>query len=106
MVQRLKLTVCLAIIGFTSHAQWNNCGGNPQKNGFVNVAGPTQDTILWEVNSPGYFGIPAFIDNELVVTMRFLSLTYAPLECYNLNTGDLLWSNDVTGQAEIGRAHV
>lgn len=97
-MNKMILVACFAAIGFASRAQWNNCGGNPQKNGFVNAAGPTQDTVLWEVNSPGYFGIPAFIDNNHVVTMRFLSLTYAPLECYDLTSGDLLWSQDITGQ--------
>ncbi len=93
------LTLCAANLTAQTGSAWNNCGGNPQKNGFVNTSGPTTDSILWEVYSPGYFGIPSFIENNHLVTMRFLGLTNAPIECYDLTTGDLLWSQDVTGQS-------
>lgn len=78
---------------------WNNGGGNWQKNGFVNVAGPTTNLVLWQNSSPGIFGTPIFIEGNYLVTMRFFSLTYAPVECYDLTTGNLLWSIDVTNAA-------
>lgn len=78
---------------------WHNGGGNWQKNGFADVAGPTGDSILWQVNSPGIFGTPIFIEGNYLVTMRFLSPTNAPVACFNLTTGNLLWSADVTNGA-------
>ena len=75
---------------------WYNIGGNWGKNGYVDVAGPTTDSILWETTSSGLFGTPLYIEGNYMVTMRFQSTTYAPVECYDLNTGNLLWSVDVT----------
>lgn len=76
--------------------EWNNSGANSAKNGYVDVAGPTSDSILWQSSSNGIFGTPLFIEGNYLVTMRFQSLTYAPVECFDLNSGNLLWSVDVT----------
>ncbi len=78
---------------------WNNIGGNFGKNGYVDVAGPTTDSVLWETTSSGFFGTPIYIEGNYLVTMRFQSLTYAPVECFDLITGNLLWSVDVTDSA-------
>ncbi len=78
---------------------WNNIGGNWGKNGYVDVAGPTTDSVLWETTSSGFFGTPIYIEGNYLVTMRFQSLTYAPVECFDLITGNLLWSVDVTDSA-------
>lgn len=75
---------------------WNNGGGNWQKNGFVNVNAPTTDSILWQISAPGANGNPLFIEGNYLVTMRFFSLTNAPVTCYDLSTGALLWSVDVS----------
>ncbi|MFM7399352.1 MAG: PQQ-binding-like beta-propeller repeat protein, partial [Bacteroidota bacterium] len=75
---------------------WSNGGGNSQRNGYTSVAGPASDSVLWQVNSPGFFGTPLLIEGNYLVTMRFLSQNYAPVECYELTTGNLLWSVDVT----------
>ncbi|MFM8372181.1 MAG: PQQ-binding-like beta-propeller repeat protein [Bacteroidota bacterium] len=75
---------------------WSNGGGNSQRNGYTGVAGPASDSVLWQVNSPGFFGTPLLIEGNYLVTMRFLSQNYAPVECYELTTGNLLWSVDVT----------
>ena len=78
---------------------WNNIGGNWQKNGYVDVAGPTTDSILWETSSAGIFGAPLYIEGNYLVTMRFQTPTYAPVECYDLTSGTLLWSVDVTNNS-------
>lgn len=81
---------------FLNAQDWNNSGGNSRKNGYINVAGPTTDSVLWQANSNGIFGTPLFIEGNFLVTMRFQSQTFAPVECYDLNSGNLLWSVDVT----------
>ncbi len=75
---------------------WNNIGGTWGKNGYVDVAGPTTDSVLWETTSSGVFGTPIYIEGNYLVTMRFQSPTDAPVECFDLTTGNLLWSIDVT----------
>lgn len=75
---------------------WNNGGGNWQKNGFVDVAGPVTDSILWQFASPGANGTPIFLEDNYLVTMRFFNLNYAPVVCYDLSSGALLWTADVS----------
>lgn len=102
MQTTLQLLTLLLLMQTQIHAQpdgWNNIGGNPQKNGYADVAGPDTDSVLWESLSPGIFGTPIFIEGNYLVTMRFQSLTNAPVECYNLSNGSLLWSVDVTNGA-------
>jgi outer membrane protein assembly factor BamB len=103
----LPLTLLAFFAGIaTLQAQptgWHNGGGNPERNGYMNVAGPTTDSVLWEVSASGAFGSPLFIEGNYVVTMRFVSSTYAPVECYSLANGSLLWSVDVTNLT--GRSH-
>jgi len=65
----------------------------------MDVAGPTTDSVLWQVNSAGFFGTPIFIEGNYLVTMRFLGSTNAPVECYDLTSGNLLWSVDVTNSS-------
>jgi outer membrane protein assembly factor BamB len=101
---KYHLVLSLLLIVFTSsiHAQsngWNNGGGNAYRNGFVNTIGPTTDSVLWQANASGIFGTPLFIEGNYLVTMRFISMTNAPVECYDLNSGNLLWSVDVTNQS-------
>jgi outer membrane protein assembly factor BamB len=99
MSKNFILTFCflfLAIILTAQSIDWNNSGGNSRKNGYVDIAGPTTDSILWQTASNGIFGTPVFIEGNYLVTMRFQSQTYAPVECYDLNNGNLLWSIDVT----------
>ena len=76
---------------------WNNGGGNPQRNGLANVDGPTTDSVLWQVNHPGLFGMPVYIEGNKLVTMRFISSTNSPIVCYDLNNGTLLWEKEITG---------
>ncbi|MFM9050910.1 MAG: PQQ-binding-like beta-propeller repeat protein [Bacteroidota bacterium] len=76
---------------------WNNGGGNSGRNGYSAAAGPLSDSVLWQVNTSGFFGSPLFIEGDKLVTMRFRSLTDAPVECRNLYNGTLLWSTEVTG---------
>jgi outer membrane protein assembly factor BamB len=93
------IALLIASFGFAQLSGWNNTGGNSRLNGYVDVAGPTEDSLLWQAQSDGAFATPFFIEGDYVVTMRFMSLTNAPVECYNLMTGELLWSADVTNNA-------
>jgi len=74
------IALLIATFGFAQLSGWNNTGGNSRLNGFVDVAGPMEDSLLWQVQSQGFFGAPFFIENDYVVTMRFMSLTNAPVE--------------------------
>jgi outer membrane protein assembly factor BamB len=76
---------------------WNNGGGNPQRNGLSSFSGPTIDSLLWEVNSGSLIGFPVYIEDNKLVTLKFISMTNAPVVCYNLNNGQLLWEKEVTG---------
>jgi len=76
---------------------WNNGGGNPGRTGFVDVIGPTENVLLWQATAAGGFGSPVYIEGDRFVTMRFLGLAFAPVECRSLGTGALLWSREVTG---------
>ncbi|MFM7822465.1 MAG: PQQ-binding-like beta-propeller repeat protein [Bacteroidota bacterium] len=96
-IATLLLWLCLSgSVNAQFSTGWNNGGGNPGRNGYSNVSGPTSDSIYWQSNATGIFGTPAFIEGNRLVTMRFFSLTYAPVVCYDLTTGSLLWSVDVT----------
>lgn len=102
MNTRLLSAVLLLGLALGSAAQptgWNNGGGNGRRNGYVNTIGPTTDSVLWQATAPGAFGTPIFIEGGRLVTMRFLGLTNAPVECYDLYTGALQWSLDVTNAA-------
>ena len=96
---RILLTLLFSSLLLNTSAQstgWHNNGGNSARNGYTDLAGPVDDSLLWQTESAGFFGSPILIENNYVVTMRFLSLTNAPIECYNLMTGDLIWSQDIT----------
>jgi len=82
---------------FVKGQNWSNGGGNPSRNGYCLVNGPSKDTVLWQTSSAGIFGMPLYIEGNKLVTMRFLSTTNAPIECYNLTTGTLLWKKEITG---------
>ncbi|MBM3924255.1 MAG: hypothetical protein FJ338_05220 [Sphingomonadales bacterium] len=91
----LGLALVLPLV--SSGQGWSNGGANPARNARVQAYGPLNDSLRWTISRPGLFGMPSYIDQNRVVTMRFLSLTMAPVECYDLNNGALMWSVDVTG---------
>lgn len=98
---KIKLGILFVLLSVSALVKgqstgWNNIGGNWGKNGYVDVAGPTTDSVLWETTSSGVFGAPMYIEGNYLVTMRFQSTTNAPVECFDLTTGNLLWSVDVT----------
>jgi outer membrane protein assembly factor BamB len=98
---KIKLGILFVLMSISAlvkgqNTAWNNIGGNWGKNGYVDVAGPTTDSVLWETTSSGLFGTPIYIEGNYLVTMRFQSTTYAPVECFDLTTGNLLWSVDIT----------
>ena len=93
------LLICSIIIGLNSYPQvsdWNNGGGNSERNGLAFVNGPDKDSILWQATPEGMFGMPVYIEGNKLVTMRFLGMENAPIVCYDLNTGELLWQKEIT----------
>ena len=81
----------------TIFSDWNNGGGNPQRNGLSDLNGPTTDSLFWEVNSGSLIGFPVYIEGNKLITMKFLQMTNAPVVCYDLINGQLLWEKEVTG---------
>jgi outer membrane protein assembly factor BamB len=78
---------------------WNNGGGNPSKNGLSSLPGTTSDSVKWSASNDGFIGFPVYIEGNKLVTMKFNAMTNAPIVCYDLYTGQLLWTKDVTGLA-------
>jgi outer membrane protein assembly factor BamB len=78
---------------------WNNGGGNPQRNGLSDLNGPLTDSLFWETNSGSLIGFPVYIEGNKLITMKFLQMTNAPVVCYDLSNGQLLWEKEVTGLA-------
>ena len=81
----------------TAGNDWNNGGGNPQRNGLSSQNGPLTDSLLWEVNTGSLIGFPVYIEGNKLITMKFLQMTNAPVVCYDLSNGQLLWEKEVTG---------
>ncbi len=98
----LSITM-LSIISFAqfnyqkTFTDWNNGGGNPQRNGLSDLSGPTTDSLFWDINSGSLIGFPVYIEGNKLITMKFLQMTNAPVVCYDLNNGQLLWEQEVTG---------
>ena len=75
---------------------WTNGGGNEKRNGLSDIPGPNAATVFWQGTDNGFFGTQVYIEANKLVTMRFISMTNAPVVCHDLYTGQLLWSKDVT----------
>ncbi len=87
----------ITFLPFSLLAQdWNNCGGNSSRNGLSPIPGPQTADIKWQGTLNGLFAFPVYISDDKVVTSRFVSITNSPVVCHDLNTGQLLWSADVT----------
>ncbi|MCK7524198.1 MAG: PQQ-binding-like beta-propeller repeat protein [Ignavibacteriales bacterium] len=52
---------------------------------------------MWDINSGSLIGFPVYIEGNKLITMKFLQMTNAPVVCYDLNNGQLLWEKEVTG---------
>ncbi|MEI6748639.1 MAG: hypothetical protein ACOYMF_00500 [Bacteroidales bacterium] len=62
-----------------------------------NVNGPSKDSLLWSATPDGLYGMPVYIEENKLVTMRFLSQTNSPIVCYDLITRQLLWQKEFIG---------
>jgi len=72
--QLILLTFSLInLIAIAQVSDWNNGGGNPSRNGYSFVNGPSKDSVLWQATPSGLFGMPVFIEGNKLVTMRFHS---------------------------------
>lgn len=95
--------VAFAILATTTLAKsaladdWISLGGNSQHNGQSSELGPTGADLLWQGTTSALFGGPEFTGGDRLVTMRFQSISVAPIVCYDLNTGQQKWSVDFAG---------
>lgn len=92
-ISALVLCICPA---HSAPGDWNNGGGNPGKNGLSSIPAVATDTVLWTASHDGLVGFPVYSEGYKLVTMKFLGMTNAPVNCYDLRNGQLLWSKDVT----------
>lgn len=94
---RLSVLV-LALVVSAPAGDWVTGGGNPWRSGLTDEIGPARrEDIAWQGTIPGIFGMPVFIWQDKLVTMRFQSIDYAPIVCHDLATGETLWTRDFPG---------
>jgi outer membrane protein assembly factor BamB len=76
---------------------WPTVGGSSARNGQSEEAGPHEPEILWEGAVQALFGGQCYIDGSRLATMRFQTIHVSPTVCYDLESGDELWSVDFPG---------
>lgn len=90
---------CLAslIIAPAFADDWTSLGGNARHDGRSADTGPAAADLAWQTTSTALFGGPMYIAGDRLVTMRFRSISVAPIVCHDLATGAQLWSVDFAG---------
>ena len=90
------LPLLLATTAFAGN--WVTGGGNPWRSGLSDERGPSsREDIAWQGTVSGIFGAPIYIWGDKLVTMRFQTISYAPIVCHDLATGETLWTHDFPG---------
>ena len=95
-LQATCTTALLCLLASASGQNWENHGGNPQRNGLSGVSGPHWPILLWQGTLPSSFGQPVLICGDKLVTYRD-DFTTSIAVCHNLETGDTLWTLDFPG---------
>jgi outer membrane protein assembly factor BamB len=96
-MRRLSV-LAVALVVSASAGDWVTGGGNAWRSGLTDEIGPTgRENIAWQGTIPGIFGMPVYIWQDKLVTMRFQSIDYAPIVCHDLATGETLWTRDFPG---------
>jgi len=93
--------VCaLLLMAQVSFAQgWQTIGANSRHNGRGDVTGPLAPDVLWQGTTEStWFGCQCYISGSRMVTMRFQGVDVSPIVCYDVDTGQELWSLDFPGQ--------
>ncbi len=76
-------------------AGWPTTGGNSQHNGQASVVGPSAPQILWSRTDLATHGSQVYVEGDRMVALRNRGPgNDAPLVCYDLLTGEELWSVD------------
>jgi len=94
----IPLIISLCTIIFAQN--WETIGGNSARTCLSNAIGPVKPEILWEGSViSSTLGFPILIENNKLVTMRAIDLTgeYAPMVCFDIFSGDTLWTLDFNG---------
>lgn len=95
---RRILVLLSLLVGSTLAGNWITGGGNPWRSGLTDENGPVRrEDIAWQGTISGLFGMPVYIWEDKLVTMRFQSIDYAPIVCHDLFTGETLWTRDFPG---------
>ncbi|MBM3315540.1 hypothetical protein FJY71_06855 [candidate division WOR-3 bacterium] len=94
---RISIPALLLLVTLAAGGDWITSGGNPWRSGLSDETGPQSRTLLWQGSLPAEFGAPVFIWQDKLVTMRFQSMSYAPIVCHDLATGETLWTRDFPG---------
>jgi len=92
----LLAAIAMAMVAVASAQDWENHGGNPQRNGLSAGTGPQSPTLLWQGTLPSSFGQPVLICGDKLVTYRD-NFTTSIAVCHDLATGDTLWTMDFAG---------
>ena len=95
------LTLCMlsVILQFSHGEGWQTLGANSQHNGRGDVSGPLAPDIHWQGTTEStWFGCQCYISGTRMVTMRFQGVDVSPIVCYDVDSGQELWSLDFAGQ--------
>jgi len=89
---------CSSEILISQNLNWNTVGGNSLRNGRVDFNGPVGAfEVEYRAQSlPTIWGNQIFIDGNILVTTRYLSLSpiRAVLACHATLTGDTIWTRN------------
>lgn len=92
------LVILLFAMASAPQASWPCAGGNALHNGMGDVTGPAGPEVLWQGTTFNtLFGCQIYIWNGYLATMRFQTVNVSPTVVYDLETGQELWSLDLTG---------
>jgi len=89
------LSLCTIIFA----QNWETIGGNSARTCLSDAIGPVKPEILWEGSVNSIAGLPILIFNNKLVITRVIESTSedAPIICYDVFSGEMLWSLDFGG---------
>ncbi len=91
-------SIAILLLATNAIADWPTLGGSSARHGQSDQLGPSDATLLWEgASETAWFGDQCFIEDGRVATMRFQSISIAPIVCHDLETGFELWQRDFPG---------
>ncbi len=90
----------LTFVSSTSFAgNWNNSGGNPERNGITSEVGPASAQVLWSGGRSSIIAWQPVIEGNRLFMVRQTAFppeqTGSPVVCQNLDTGAELWAVNI-----------